>query len=152
MGLDGGLVVVAVDCIVGDGVGAANTQGESFLVGNCSVNAPAGVACGLSLASSTAARADGGGSGGGSGTGTASGTTPAKAAGGTDEGTTDGRSKGGDTNRPDEPPRPPSPTTATSDGGASTVCEPGSASCVGNGCFLGRPRFGLCCCAQGGSM
>ncbi|XP_065190818.1 actin-binding protein WASF1-like [Sycon ciliatum] len=26
MGLDGGLVVVAVDCIVGDGVGAANTQ------------------------------------------------------------------------------------------------------------------------------
>ena len=102
--------MVAVDCIVGDGVGAANTQGESFLVGNCSV------------------------------------------AGGTDEGTTDGRSKGGDTNRPDEPPRPPSPTTATSDGGASTVCEPGSASCVGNGCFLGRPRFGLCCCAQGGSM
>ena len=41
-----------------------------------------------------------------SGTGTASGTAPAKAAGGTDEGTTDGRSKGGDTSRPDEPPRP----------------------------------------------
>ena len=62
MGLNGGLVVVAVDCIVGDGVGAADTQGESFWVGNCSVNAPASVARGLSLASSTAARAEGGGS------------------------------------------------------------------------------------------
>ena len=58
MGLDGGLVVVAIDCIVG------------------SVNATVGVARDLSLASSTAARADGGGSGGGSGTGTATGTTP----------------------------------------------------------------------------
>ena len=33
MGLDSGLVVVAV----GDGVGAADTQGVSFCVGNCSV-------------------------------------------------------------------------------------------------------------------
>ena len=52
--------MVAVDCVFGVGVGAADMQGGSFLVGICSVNATVGVARGLSLASSTDGRSRGG--------------------------------------------------------------------------------------------